>query len=64
MVELFDILITLSKFVLIPVLWLLIPYVLKAYTIYKIFKHPEMSDEKIKYITQMVSKDKCIIIKK
>nr|DAE28763.1 MAG TPA: hypothetical protein [virus sp. ctmTa7] len=31
---------------------------LKMFTIIHICKHPELSDEKVKYITTMVSKDK------
>lgn len=60
----FDILITLSKFVLIPVLFILPYYGLRFFVIYMTIKHPEMSDEKIKYLTQMVSKDKLHFNKK
>lgn len=31
--------------------------VLRGITIYVIAKHPELSDNKVKYITQMLSKD-------
>ena len=60
----FELIITLSKVLLIPVLFILLYYGLKFYAIYKTFKHPDISDEKIKYITQMVSKDKHHILKK
>ena len=35
----------------------LLKVLLKAYTIRKICKHSELSEEKVKYITEMVSKD-------
>ena len=64
MVELFELIITLSKVLLIPVLFVLLYYGLKFYTIYKTFKHPDISDEKIKYITHMISKDKAHFFRK
>ena len=60
----FEILIIISKFLLIPVLLIFGYYGLKFYTVYKTFKHPDISDEKIKYITQMVSKDKAHFFRK
>ena len=54
----FELIIALSKFLLIPVLLILRYYGLKFYAVYKTFKHPDISDEKIKYITHMISKDR------
>lgn len=52
---------TLTQFVKIfgPVSICYLGYLgLKLFTIFYICKHPELSDEKVKYITTMVSKDK------
>lgn len=60
----FELIITLSKVLLIPVLLIFGYYGLKFYAVYKTFKHPDISDEKIKYITHMISKDKAHFLKK
>ena len=59
-----ELLIFISKILLIPVLFILPYYGLRFFVIYMTIKHPEMSDEKIKYLTQMVSKDKLHFNKK
>lgn len=59
-----ELLIIIIELLLIPVLFILPYYGLKFFVVYMTFKRPEMSDEKIKYITQMVSKDKDITMKK
>lgn len=61
MLELLTIIIEL---LLIPVLYIVAKYGLMFFLTCMTFIHPEISDDKIKYISQMVSKDKDITMKK